>query len=276
MDAGCKILKLPGRAVSAGFLAHLPEVGCLRLRSLTCSCAAALLRVAVNGVIDWHSLHEQMVASNELEVPFLRVQSGMPWAPHWQAPAFATTLRAAASGRRSHRDGSRPSPLLRAGVDVGRDAVRACQPVQKVIYRALLDALMGTDMRSVLALRIQTNVPFWNGDRGSLAGQLRRLPPQTALHALRFVLGAWPTSRRMHSELLPCMFCDSGEDTFAHFITCPALMIAFETAVGRSLCTADVWHFAVLTEIFFQARHGSGLALRAIARAAAHKHRPRS
>ncbi len=54
--AACKVLRMPGSAMSAAVAAQLDQLGCPTFRSLTADCLAALAQTATNRQLKWELL----------------------------------------------------------------------------------------------------------------------------------------------------------------------------------------------------------------------------
>ena len=274
VDTGCKLLRLPGRALPADALLHLHEVGCLRIQSLSAACLAALLRTAVGHTICWAPTWDRLLELNEQEVNMNQWRKRRPWSEHWCAPSFVHNLWLGSRGLEARQGEPRSSRCMQVALHAALAAKAEGRPIQSVIYASLV-AQRPFDVADHLLRSVRSYIPGLRLMPSSLRSALRKFSPQTSLHAVRFCVGGWPTARRMHSSPLPCFFCGSpNADDMEHYLKgCTDFKERATLWTGSSFEDLEVINMARLTEVYLGVRKSlTSPLLQSLWRAAVAKH----
>ena len=133
-------------------------------------------------------------------------------------------MQAAANGqlRKGHK--TIPHASVRSAVACAADARRKALNIQRAIYNCLFENTMRIDLPSYFAAKAVSLFGGTPPDGLKICRQLRRLSPQDALNAIRFLTNGWTTAARMHSAPIPCLFCNEHDgDDMQHYLKCSAL-----------------------------------------------------
>ncbi len=91
-------LHVPPNTFSSAMAAQLDKLGLVKFASTTSTGAAALLRTAMNGKIEWKGLLAQLSEGANGLVSLERFASGHLSPPHWLSPPIVVNLAEAAAG----------------------------------------------------------------------------------------------------------------------------------------------------------------------------------
>ena len=98
MWAANKVWHFPAGTLSVELGAGLGELGLRKLGSATAACAAALVRTATDGKVEWKENLSLMEAAAQGSQSQARWAAGLWWGSHWKAAPFAKNLEQAATG----------------------------------------------------------------------------------------------------------------------------------------------------------------------------------
>ncbi len=93
-----KVWHLPAGTLSVELAAGLGELGLKKIGCATAACAAALVRAATDGKVQWEENLEQMKAAAVGSQSISRWYAGLWWGSHWKTTPFAKNLELAAAG----------------------------------------------------------------------------------------------------------------------------------------------------------------------------------
>ena len=93
---------------------QLNKLGLVKFTSITSSGAAALIRTATNGKIEWRKSFEELKAGADSLVTMTCLAQGHLSPPHWLSPPFVAVLAAAARGDLGIKGESGPAAGLAA------------------------------------------------------------------------------------------------------------------------------------------------------------------
>ena len=223
-----KITHMANNSVDTAAFFHLNTLGGPKIRSLTVSARAAMMRTARNSVPEWPSWKEQIIRSAQDSLPAVLWGRGEFQGRFWDSTPIAFNLSHAfagfpgeatwASGARRAIGRIAPPPPSRRPPS---------NQVQKICYQELLDHAFPDNFLNLVSRRVESMcgssvhedlVPNFHDS----TQVLKTLRKHDAMRVIKTWVNSWHTSDRYHESIrLPCIFgCADAVDKLAHYILC--------------------------------------------------------
>jgi len=227
-----------------GFL-NLQCLGGPMLRSVQCTCKAALFSTSVRFKSSWEPWLRQIKQAVQDHGSLFEVAEGLLSPSFWDSLPMAASLEAAFAGWPKEEGFCVPicatkTQITDAGVSLNEVF---CSPhkvaVQSLAYRNLFDSLHPDDNLKTLTRRLHSILGSFcaEGWLEDVKPFLVQLKGYEVVQVLRTWSNSWSTSYRYHeTHRLPCLMgCPGKPDSISHYACCPLIHEYVSAFFGHSL-----------------------------------------